>query len=210
MIFSIYCFAVLLLVELSRGENQIEDTVLNFTASNIFPPANDTLGQFELRNSRFWGRLYINGWPQTIQYFRAHFGSDVPYGQVKFIFAEPRNACSTIQIPLQLQPNTILLAHRGVCSFGAKAKFAAATANVAGLLIINNEPGLEHLHGPDAQNVGIHVSELPMEEGNQLEEYYNRCDSKENCLSGYMIPINCNGDCAPATIEEQSFARSMN
>jgi hypothetical protein len=32
----------------------------------------------KLRANRFWGRLYIDGWPQTIQFFRAHFGIEPP------------------------------------------------------------------------------------------------------------------------------------
>lgn len=76
-------------------------------------PANedDIEGQLILRSTRFWGRIYIgrysissycicsfknvgsDGWPQTIQFFRAHFGIEPPIGRkvklllsVRFIF----------------------------------------------------------------------------------------------------------------------------
>ena len=45
-------------------------------------------GQMRLRSTRFWGRLYLDGWPQTIQFFRAHFGIEPPFGKsvrVKYI-----------------------------------------------------------------------------------------------------------------------------
>ena len=40
------------------------------------------IGQMRLRSTRFWGRLYIDGWPQTIQFFRAHFGIEPPFGMI--------------------------------------------------------------------------------------------------------------------------------
>jgi hypothetical protein len=40
-----------------------------------------------LRGTRFWGRLHIDGWPQTIQFFRAHFGIEPPIGiYLKYIY----------------------------------------------------------------------------------------------------------------------------
>lgn len=49
------------------------------------------------RSSRFWGRLYIDGWPQPIQFFRAHFGTEPKYGRKRFVFAEPRDACDALE-----------------------------------------------------------------------------------------------------------------
>jgi hypothetical protein len=36
-----------------------------------------------------WGRLYIDGWPQTIQFLRAHFGEPPPEGPRRFVIADP-------------------------------------------------------------------------------------------------------------------------
>lgn len=53
---------------------------LNFNADTTPASEEDLEGQIHLRNTRYWGRLYIDGWPQTIQYFRAHFGIEPPLG----------------------------------------------------------------------------------------------------------------------------------
>jgi len=38
------------------------------------------------RDGRYWGRLYIEGWPSPIQYFKAHFGlSSPPIGIDRFV-----------------------------------------------------------------------------------------------------------------------------
>ena len=46
---------------------------LDFSADSAPASEEDIEGQMRLRDSRFWGRLYIDGWPQTIQFFRIHF-----------------------------------------------------------------------------------------------------------------------------------------
>lgn len=54
-----------------------------------FAPVGDAKGESELRQTRMWGRLYVDGWPQTIQFMRAHFGEPPPEGPRRFIIADP-------------------------------------------------------------------------------------------------------------------------
>lgn len=54
---------------------------LDFTADSSPASEEDIEGQMRLRSTRFWGRIYIDGWPQTIQFFRAHFGIEPPLGK---------------------------------------------------------------------------------------------------------------------------------
>ncbi len=119
---------------------------LDFTASNKPASEEDIEGQMRLRSTRFWGRLYIDGWPQTIQFFRAHFGIEPPFGKKRFIFPVPRDACSDIENSDKITENMVFLVPRGNCTFGTKAKNAHKT-RASAILIINNEPGLEHLPG---------------------------------------------------------------
>lgn len=63
---------------------------LDFSANDTFASDNDIPGQLKLRSTRYWGRLYIDGWPQTIQFYRAHFGNEPPLGRKIFTFVEPR------------------------------------------------------------------------------------------------------------------------
>jgi hypothetical protein len=51
----------------------------------------------ELRNSRWWGRLYIDGWPQTVQYLRAHFGEPPPTGLRRVVVSDPIDGCSPLK-----------------------------------------------------------------------------------------------------------------
>ncbi len=55
---------------------------LDFSADSAPAKEDDLDGQLRLRSTRFWGRLYIDGWPQTIQFFRAHFGTEPPIGKI--------------------------------------------------------------------------------------------------------------------------------
>lgn len=115
---------------------------LDFTADSTPATEDDLEGQMRLRSTRFWGRLYIDGWPQTIQFFRAHFGVEAPMGRKRFVFAEPRDACQDLTNADILTSDHVLFAHRGNCTFGTKAKYAQRT-NASAIIIINNEPGIE-------------------------------------------------------------------
>ena len=111
-----------------------------------------------------------DGWPQTIQFFRAHFGIEPPMGKKVrqfhlfsifisngisadnhltlyihfdlkiFVFAEPRDACQDLSNAGNLTSQHVLLVARGTCTFGTKAKNANKT-NASAIIIINNEPG---------------------------------------------------------------------
>jgi len=168
----------------------------------------DVEGQLRLRSTRFWGRLYIDGWPQTIQFFRAHFGIEPPVGRKTFVFAEPRDACSDLTNAEHLTSDHVLLVHRGTCTFGTKAKFAEKT-NATGIIIINNEPGLDHLPGPDAHDIQFSVSSIAQLEGMLLESVYDEGPANGpfgRKLEGYVVPINCENSgarCVPATYQER-------
>jgi hypothetical protein len=41
------------------------------------------------------------------------------------------------------------------------------------IIIINNEPGIDHLPGPDAHDISFSVSSIPMLEGQLLEIVYD-------------------------------------
>ncbi|KAJ1443406.1 hypothetical protein B484DRAFT_414460 [Ochromonadaceae sp. CCMP2298] len=130
---------------------------LDFMADSTPASEEDVEGQVKLRANRFWGRLYIDGWPQTIQFFRAHFGIEPPLGKKRFVFAEPRDACTELTNADILTSEHVLLVNRGACTFGTKAKNAGKT-NATAVIIINNEPGLDHLPGPDAHDIQIHLA----------------------------------------------------
>lgn len=52
--------------------------------------------QRELRDSRPWGRLHVNGWPAPIQYMRSHFGGPAGEGIQPMVLAEPLDACELL------------------------------------------------------------------------------------------------------------------
>lgn len=181
---------------------------LDFDADSTPASEDDIPGQISLRSTRFWGRLYINGWPQTIQFFRAHFGIEPPMGRKTFVFAEPRDACEELSNADMLTEDHVLLVHRGTCTFGTKAKNAERT-NATGIIIINNEPGIDHLPGPDAHDIQFSVSSIAQQEGLLLEAVYDEGPSEDGFgrkMEGYIVPINCENSgarCVPATYEER-------
>lgn len=188
---------------------------LDFSADSSPASEEDVEGQMRLRESRFWGRLYIEGWPQTIQFFRAHFGTQAPMGRKTFVFAEPRDACSTLTNAEHLTEEHVVLANRGTCTYGTKAK-NVVQSGASAIVIINNEPGLDHLPGPDAHDISFSVSSIPHQEGQLLESIYDEGLGSNGpfgrVLSGYMVPINCENSgarCVPATYEERLFIKNM-
>jgi len=185
---------------------------LDFDADNTPASDDDVEGQLRLRSTRFWGRIYIDGWPQTIQFFRAHFGIEPPIGRVRFVFAEPRDACSELTNANLLTENHVLLVNRGTCTFGTKAKNAQLTKAKA-VVIVNNEPGLEHLPGPDAHDIQFSVSSIAQPEGLLLETIYDEGPPEDGFgrkLEGYMVPINCEVKCLPATVQEKVAIQGLN
>eukprot|EP01039_Chlorochromonas_danica_P001312 gene1312-1433_t len=187
---------------------------LDFSADSTPAREDDIDGQLRLRSTRFWGRLYIDGWPQTIQYFRAHFGIEPPIGRKQFVFAEPRDACQELSNGHLINNNHILLVHRGTCTFGTKAKFAQL-ANASAVVIINNEPGIDHLPGPDAHDIQFSVSSIAQLEGQLLESVYDEGPPEGGFgrkLEGYIVPINCENSgarCVPATFEERRNVNNL-
>lgn len=187
---------------------------LDFSADSTPAREEDIEGQIHLRSSRFWGRVYIDGWPQTIQFFRAHFGIEPPMGKKTFVFAEPRDACTDFTNAHLLTDNHVILAHRGSCTFGSKAKFAEKT-NATGIIIINNEPGIDHLPGPDAHDIQFSVSSIAQQEGMLLEAIYDDGPMENGFgrkLEGYVVPINCENSgarCVPATYAERKQVANM-
>eukprot|EP01041_Mallomonas_annulata_P010047 gene10047-20927_t len=187
---------------------------LDFAADNSPVNDEDIEGQKRLRSTRFWGRLYIDGWPQTIQYFRAHFGIEPPLGRKIFVFAEPRDACEELTNGKLLTSDHVLLVNRGTCTFGTKAKHAHNT-NATGLIIINNEPGIDHLPGPDAHDIQFSVVSIAQQEGQLLEATYDDgpiINGFGRVFEGYIVPINCqtgHAKCTPATVEERKNIQNL-
>jgi hypothetical protein len=187
---------------------------LDFSANSTFASEDDVEGQTALRATRFWGRLYIDGWPQTIQYFRAHFGIEAPLGRKQFVFAEPRDACERLTNSDFITSDHILLAHRGTCTFGTKAKIAQESGASA-ILIINNEPGLDHLPGPDAHDIQFSIGSIAQQEGQLLEAVYDDGPQEGGFgrkLEGYIVPINCEKSgarCNAATFEERAHISNL-
>ena len=189
-------------------------SVLDFAADNSPAQEEDVEGQHRLRASRFWGRLYLDGWPQTVQFFRAHFGVVPPLGRKRFVFAEPREACTELTNADLLTSEHVLLVNRGTCTYGQKAKNAQRT-NASAIVIINNEPGLDHLPGPDAHDIQFSIVSIPQQEGQLLESVYDEGPADGGFgrrIEGYLVPINCENSgarCVPATYEERRAVASL-
>lgn len=181
-------------------------SVLDFNADSEPVPDEDHEGQMHLRSTRFWGRIYIEGWPQTIQYFRAHFGISPPEGQKRFVFAEPRDACKDLTNAEHITSDHVILVNRGTCTYGTKAKIVHKT-NASAIVIINNEEGIDHLPGPDAHDIDFAISSISQFEGQLVEAVYDDgpfdpVTGFGRELKGFMIPITCtrNGlNCSPTT-----------
>ncbi|CAN0399923.1 unnamed protein product [Laminaria digitata] len=120
---------------------------LNFEARD-FVDDGTVAEQKELRDSRPWGRLHVDGWPAPIQYLRSHFGGPPIEGMQSLVLASPLDACK----PLGNVDSAVVVAARGSCTYSTKAKHAQE-ASASSLLIVNNEEGVVHPPGPDGKGL---------------------------------------------------------
>ena len=117
-------------------------SVLNFDAGEYSEDECDDNESTNTVNS-WWGRLYVEGCPAPMQYFRAHFGEAPPHGNVKLLLASPPSMCdnlaglSILNNAHDVDGNTVVVAVRGECTFGEKA-IAAFEAGAAGIVFVNN------------------------------------------------------------------------
>ena len=105
----------------------------------------DVEAEEALRKNAHWGRLYVEGWPASMQYLRGHFGEHLPVGRLPLVAAEPLDLCSTLSEEIVARINAkphIVVAKRGTCTFGTKATYLAESvgdnASLATLLLVNN------------------------------------------------------------------------
>jgi hypothetical protein len=173
-----------------------------------------------------------------IVYYRAHFGIAPPTGMKTFVFAEvsqqatimphpnsidmtyillllqPRDACIDLTNAEFLTEDHVVLVHRGTCTYGTKAINVHKT-KASSVIIINNEPGIDHLPGPDAHDIQFSVISITQLEGQLLEAVYDEgpVDATTGfgrALDGYMVPINCENSgarCVPATLSERQSVK---
>lgn len=155
---------------------------LDFNANNSPAAADKFKDQLTLRDTRYWGRLYLNGWPQPIQYLQAHFGSNLlSLKHINFFYIN-ENLCSISSDDLKYKKlikklsfysNLVLLVKRGDCTYSKKARNALNLGS-KGIIIINNEEGIEHLAGPDEKDIDIFVGSIGEKDGYLIQKYYDK------------------------------------
>jgi len=99
----------------------------------------------QFRSTEFaFGSMYIQGFPQSIEFYRALWGAGPPCEEFTMVRPEDRFGCSAPHKVAQSADETnkvLWIVDRGVCSFFDKASIAAA-AGAKGLLVINDRAGL--------------------------------------------------------------------
>lgn len=150
-----------------------------------FAADGDSVDEKSLRDTRWWGRLYIDGWPQSIQYLRAHFGEAPPQGMKRILVADPQDACFPLKNSKEAD-GAIVIAMRGNCTFGSKG-VRANEAGASALVLVNNEDGNHHIPAPDAHDLPMSVSMVARQDG----ELVLRSLQRGQHLTGALIPIHC-------------------
>lgn len=149
--------------------------------------------QTELRNTRFWGRLYVDGWPQPVQYFMSHFSGPPDLHERPLLLADPPLACDKLNNAEEIRYAThgvrllftlswslivslcfprrnksaVVMVRRGECTFGTKAR-RAVEAGASTVIYINDREGLQHASGPDAHDLDICAVMISQVEGDLL------------------------------------------
>ena len=152
------------------------ESKLKFDTVRGFAKDSDIKGQKELRDARFWGRLYIEGWPYPLQYYLAHFSEPPPLGTMNILNAQPSYGCGPYtddfnkiyqSMSKEQIEKTILLTKRGECSFTQKAR-KAKELGFKSIAFVNDRPGMVHAAGPDGHDLFMTAILLPQGEGDNL------------------------------------------
>lgn len=100
----------------------------------------DSKEKERLANETFWGRLYIDSFPDRngVQYFRAHFDSPPPSNFTTFTLADPITLCGDDLSSDAVASESILVVRRGFCSFSQKT-LVAQKMGFRGVLFVNNK-----------------------------------------------------------------------
>merc|ERR1712025_1457916 len=97
---------------------------------------------------------------------RAHFGDPPPEGTKRLVLADPIDACEPLRNAEEAR-GALVVARRGTCTFGSKGKLVESS-DAEGLILVNTEVGNQHVPGPDAHDLPLSVSMIPMIEGELL------------------------------------------
>ncbi|KAL7546360.1 hypothetical protein ACHAWF_009699 [Thalassiosira exigua] len=161
-----------------------QHSVLNFGEKNENKPV----------ESAWWGRLYVDGFPNSFQYFRAHFGSPPSNKPVQLVLADPLNMCEfgepVLNWPAVASGHSkVLVVARGGCTFGEKARKAREN-DFGGILFVNNVEGLFHPSGPDGDSF-VSASMITQHDGFQLMQALRRAAETGRELKARFVPIWC-------------------
>ena len=146
-----------------------------------FAPEGDTAAEAALREASTWGRVYVDGWPTSIQYLRGHFGLSPPTGTHDIVLAEPLDAC----MPLANA------AGRTVTARGVYVRYQGEPCRRGGRRCAARGERRRrpiHMPGPDAHDVKLSISMIG-KGGNQLMGSMRAVSA----LRASLVPINCNG-----------------
>lgn len=96
-------------------------------------PNQETPEEMRIRESLWYGRLYINGSMTSLEYYRAHFGSTPQLQSAPLVFADPFHGCTPLRNNVT---GAVVVVRRGRCTFLDKAH-NVSTANASGVVIVN-------------------------------------------------------------------------
>ncbi len=195
------------------------ESVLQFTSFQDFATDEDTEEQERMRETAWWGRVYVQGFPYGFQYFRGHYGGAPGIGEVEMVLAEPEDMCSDdfdARLDNQEVEGKVLVAMRGGCTFGEKS-ILAVERGARGIMFLNYEDGNGHPAAPDVRELGDSFSPVMLsgQEGGYLLKYLRGAGGKANAS---FIPVVCvdtarniatTNLCEPATKAEREVEGSI-
>jgi hypothetical protein len=175
--------------------------------------------QLAIRDAHYWGRMYVEGWPAPIQYFRAHFGTPPPSGAFPLLFAHPPDLCDSEEDVNSMNVDNgtpIVVVQRGGCSFERKVTEARKRVpNLKAVLVVNDKDGLEHLASPQIHDIDLFVGLISEDEGRQLRHFHDLFRPSPS-LKAALVPILCaqhpetkRSSCEPITEGDKQAMASL-
>ena len=84
------------LIDNSLRSSATSDRFKSIESQLLLPDRYSVLNFDPQEESEFWGRLYISGFPSSMQYLRGEFGYGAPQRAVKLVLADPINMCDEV------------------------------------------------------------------------------------------------------------------
>lgn len=146
------------------------------------------------------------------QYYKAHFGAQIPFVGGRIVLADPVHACRPLRNNVT---DAFVLVSRGKCTFLDKAS-NVSLGNASAVIVMNNEEDMYRVsagyglgENPDNVTLPSNISMIMVRKSASMR--LTQASKNKEGVIGRMVPLECKSGanlCLPVTEKEKTFVRS--